>query len=241
MSDHGSNFIGALGQNEEFNLVREEASSRGISWHLNPVGASHCGGVFERKIGSVRRVLEAQLLPLSTPVSRDELCTLLQEAAAVVNSTPLYPIPDGPDEPLALSPSHLLTLKSPTPVPSESCPTDLLAYGKRRWRKVQFLANEFWRLWRKQYIQGLAQRSKWTKVRRNVAVGDVVILRDKNTPRCDWKLAVVQRPIPGADGLVRKAIVTVVSGASGRTRETEKSIHDMVILFTKDHLDSVPK
>ena len=232
VSDHGSNFIGALGEAEQFQL-QKEVESRGIKWRLNPVGASHYGGAFERKIGSVRRVLEAFLQPHPHPLNRDEFYTLLQEAAAVVNSTPLYPVPEGVNEPLALSPSNLLTLKTrnsslPSELVSEK---DVHAYGKRRWRRIQLLADTFWAKWRENYLQALTRRSKWSKERPNMKVGDVVLPRDKTTPRCDWRLAVVRRVSPGADGLVRRAVVAV-SGAGGKVRETERAINDMILLFS---------
>ena len=232
LSDHGSNFLGALGQNEEFQLVKEEVVSRGILWRMNPVGASHFGGAFERKIGSVRRVLEAFLLPLSTPINRDEFCTLLQEAAYIVNSTPLYPSPGGPDDPLALCPLNLLTLKT---IPLNSLPSaftdrDLLSYGARRWRRVQALADNFWRRWRDNYVHELTRKSKWFDPRRDLSEGDVVLLRDKGTPRCQWRLAVVRRPIPGSDTRVRRVVIAV-SDARGRIRETERAIVDLIPLF----------
>ena len=232
VSDHGSNFIGALGESEQF-YIKKEVESRGIKWTLNPVGASHYGGAFERKIGSVRRVLEAFLQPHPHPLNRDEFYTMLQEAAAVVNSTPLYPAPEGVNEPLALSPSNLLTLKtrqSSLP-PEQLSEKDVHAYGKRRWRRIQLLADAFWTKWRENYLQTLTRRAKWCKDRPNLKDGDVVLLREKGAPRCDWRLAVVRRVVPGADARVRRAVVAI-SGSEGRLRETERAITDFVLLFS---------
>ena len=144
-SDHGSNFIGAIGQSDDFRVLRQSVEEKGIEWTLKPVGASHFGGVYERKIDYEQRVLEAHMLPLTTPINRAELYTMFQEAASVVNSTPLYPSPGGEGDPLAISPSMLLTLKTPesSRVPEPLDERDLLAYGKRRWRRVQHLADCF--------------------------------------------------------------------------------------------------
>ena len=232
LSDHGSNFMGALGQVDEFKRFKEEVQGRGIEWRMNPVGASHYGGSYERKIGSVRRVLEAFLLPHRVPVSRDEFHTLLQEAAAVVNSTPLYPSPEGSAEPLPISPSMLLTLKTPQPTnpPDTFDEKDMYAQGLRRWRRVQFLADSFWRRWRDHFIQEKVRRNKWTKRRPSLKPEDVVMVREKTSARCDWKTGVIRRIIPSSDGLIRRAVVAV-AGPKG-TKEIERAISDLVLLFT---------
>ena len=234
LSDRGSNFVGAIGQTEQFQKFQEDLEAGGVVWKLNPVGASHFGGAYERKIGSVRRVLEGTLITHPTALTRDEFSTLLQEAAAVVNSTPLYKTPEGADEPQALSPSMLLTLKTkfPSPPPESFTTKDLLAYGTRRWRRIQFLADSFWQRWRENYIQELSilKRSKWSKLRRNLVVGEVVMLREKNVPRGDWRTAVVRRLCPSSDGLVRRVVVAFAD-ARGQVREAERAIATLVPLF----------
>ena len=63
---------------------------KSIEWKLNPPHASHHGGSWERKIGSVRRVLEDALTSIGNRgVAQDEFTTLLAEAASIVNNTPL--------------------------------------------------------------------------------------------------------------------------------------------------------
>ena len=42
-SDHGSNFMGAIGQTDQFQRLQEDLEAGGIVWRLNPVGASHYG------------------------------------------------------------------------------------------------------------------------------------------------------------------------------------------------------
>ena len=232
-SDHGSNFLGVLGQSEHFHGFKREIEARGIVWHLNPVGASHYGGFFERKIGSVRRVLESYLFIESTPLSRDELYTYLQEAAAIVNSTPLYVTHDLAGEPLPISPQMLITMKTHSDCPDVDGITqkDALAYGARRWRRVQFLANVFWDHWRRYYLQELVTRRKWTKTRRNLLVGDVVLLREKNLPRCDWRVAVVNETYPGKDALVRRVKVRLLD-RRGKVTLSERAVTDLVLLHS---------
>ena len=68
-SDNGSNFIGACRiLKEEFkNIQSDEAQSmicnslrmKEVTWHFNPPLGSHSGGVRERMIRSIRRILTA--------------------------------------------------------------------------------------------------------------------------------------------------------------------------------------
>ena len=233
-SDHGGNFLGVLGQSKHFSTFKKEVESRGILWYLNPVGASHYGGAYERKIGSVRRVLEAYLLNEKTPLSRDELHTYLQEAAAVVNSTPLYVSYDHAEEPIPISPQMLLTLKAPSafcPGPEEIVKEDEFAYGVKRWRRVQRLADAFWDQWRSYYLQDLATRRKWTKIKSDMWDGDVVLLREKYLPRCEWRMAVVHGVTPGSDSRVRRVTLRLLDGR-GKLTLTERAIHDLVLLHS---------
>ena len=113
LSDQSTNFIGARNQkiNVDLTKITHELSQKGIEWKINPSHASHFNGCIERKIASVRRVLEVTLLLMrSRGVSRDEFTTMLAEAASIVNNTPLWAVFTRPDYPAHLSSAHLLTL-----------------------------------------------------------------------------------------------------------------------------------
>jgi hypothetical protein len=132
--------VGALNQGDALDLtsVKGKLSMLNCQWIFNPPHASHFGGVWERKIGLVRRALDAALLQLRLrKLTYDELHTFLLEAAAVVNSIPLWSVSDDPNDPLPLTPSLLLTMKAAQPASApDSEPQDLIAIGPRRWRKV---------------------------------------------------------------------------------------------------------
>lgn len=138
----------------------------------------------------------------------------MYEAMAIVNSRPLTS--EHLNDPLAsepLTPNHILTMKSEiiAPPPGEFSREDL--YLRKRWKRVQFLANEFWTRWKKEYLLNLQQRSKWNKNRRDTKVNDVVQLQDDLAPQNCWKLAKVVEVFPGSDGRVRK-VKLLVSAAT---------------------------
>ena len=174
-----------------------------VEFVFNPPSASHFGGVFERQIGSIRKVLSGLLLEQSASLTDECLTTLLHEVSAIINCRPLSHVnlSDSCIEPL--SPNHLLTQKSRVVVspPGTFVRQDL--YLPKRWRRVQYLANIFWTRWRQEYLDSINKRRKWTSQRRNIEVNDVVLICDENTARNDWRLARVVECFISKDNLVR--------------------------------------
>jgi hypothetical protein len=167
------------------------------------------------------------------------LRTLLYEAMAIVNSRPLTAQnlndPKGPEP---LTPNNLITMKSKSilPPPGNFVKEDVFA--RKRWRKVQFLANEFWSRWRKEYLSTLQVRQKWQQRSRNVSVGDIVILQDQNVICGQWRLCRVDSVITDADGLVCRAKLLV--GDPHLTKQgkrlskatlLERPIHKLILLL----------
>ncbi|KAF2345734.1 Integrase catalytic core, partial [Trinorchestia longiramus] len=116
-SDRGTNFVGAHNQDEE-NLsdadLQPKANHKGCQWIFNPPEACHRGGVWERKIGTLKNAMATSLARAgSHNLSRDDLSTFFQEAANIVNNTPLWGVSSDPNDPCPLSPVMLITMKSP--------------------------------------------------------------------------------------------------------------------------------
>ena len=103
---------------------------------------------------------------------------------SIVNSRPLT-LQNMSDNyaPMPLSPNHLLTFKSDVvvPPPGDFNMNDL--YSRKRWRRVQIMANNFWQQWKKEFVLLLQKRPKWQKSQRNVKIGDVVLLKEEDLPR----------------------------------------------------------
>ena len=213
-SDQGTNFVGAKNELQqalstlEHEKIRQELVKNNCDWvdfKMNVPEASHMGGAWERQIRTVRNVLASLLAQHAAQLDDETLRTFMVEAEAIVNCRPLtVDTINSPQMPEPLTPSHLLTMKSKVilPPPGEFQRADL--YSRKRWRRVQFLVNEFWMRWRKDYLQSLQPRQKWVATRRNLHVGDIVIIKDDNLPRNRWKLALVEETYPDDDGLVRK-------------------------------------
>ncbi|KAJ0004820.1 hypothetical protein NQD34_011034 [Periophthalmus magnuspinnatus] len=205
--DQGTNFVGAKGEflSAMKDLDQEQLNQYGCDFVLNTPSSSHMGGVWERQIRTIRSVLTAILDQNSKRLDSASLRTFLYEVMAVVNSRPLtVENLNDPTSVEPLTPNHILMMKSNIilPPPGEFVSQDL--YLRKRWRQVQFLTNEFWTRWKKEYLLNLQQRQIWQKDKRNTKVNDIVILQEDNSPRNKWKLARVTEVYPSADGRVRK-------------------------------------
>lgn len=166
---------------------------------------------------------------------RDELHTLLQEAAAVVNGTPLWAVSDDPNDPQPLTPAMLLNLKCHSDGGTNDYDAqDILSYGSRRWRRVQHLANQFWTHWRKFYLQELQERQKWVTKSESLRAGDVVILKEKSASRQRWPLCIVDSVKKSEDGLVRSILLRLCKATDKGTMKShllERPISEVVLLI----------
>ena len=198
-ADQGSNFIGvrrelreALAEMDQ-NKVKTELLKMNCDWiefNFNAPAASHMGGVWERQIKTVRSVLSALLKKNGTQLNDEALRTFMCEAEAVINSRPLTTDTiTSPVSPEALTPNHLLTMKTKVILPPPGTFQAADQYSRKQWRRVQHLTNEFWTRWRKEFLHSLQERQKWVRPRRNLEVGDVVIIKDNDAPRNQWQLA----------------------------------------------------
>ena len=234
-TDNGSNLVAARKELGCLNdcKISEELHMRGCKWILHPVGASHFSGATERLVGRTRRLLEKSIL-LAGPrgLSKDELATLLCEISSIINQTPLTDLSyHHPDDPVPLTPQMLLTLKESecSPDVESFSSQDLLAYGKARWRRVQFLASQFWKRWHAEYLFQLRKRHKWAKSKPCASVGDVVLIVEKNVPRNMWKTGIIDSVNISQDALVRSVQVRLASPDKSKKLIT-RAITDLVLL-----------
>ena len=220
-SDCGSNYLGAMKELDTF-YVRSELQRKNIDWVLNPPAASNFGGCWEAMIRLVRKVLTHSI---NRQVLTDEISrTLFCEAEFVVNSRPLTTPSDDMRDATPLTPNQILTLKGSEPCIADFDESD--SYSRKRWKQVQYLAQQFWQRWTKEYVSDLQRRQKWSHTSANLAEGDIVLVADPASPRSSWPLAKVVKVKKSADGLVRSATVQSAHWTLVRP------INKMVKLFT---------
>ena len=159
-SDHGTNFIGA--RNELIAAISEMDQDKIQKYLLDNEGklklnvphSSHMGGSWERQIQTVRYALEHLLIQSGTQLDDEAFKTSMIEVESIVNSKPLN-IDNlcSADVLEPLTPNHLLAMKPNVLLPPPG-------NFRKRWRRVQYLANKFWLRWRMEYIHLLQVRNK---------------------------------------------------------------------------------
>ncbi|XP_074649023.1 uncharacterized protein LOC141904336 [Tubulanus polymorphus] len=197
-SDNGTNLVGANADMKRAldSLDKDKISrfclEKHFEWSFNPPLASHFDGIWERMIRSVRKILFHLLRGQSKSLNDEMLSTVFCEAESILNNRPLYDLDmNNHNDPRPITPNHLLLMN-----PKSDFPTGVFSkedgYAKRKWRQVQYLASLFWKRWCEEYMALLQVRSKWSRSRRNVAVGDVVLIMESSV-RNSWALGRVVR------------------------------------------------
>ena len=69
----------------------------------------------------------------------------------------LFKIFDHPDDPASLTPAMILIVLENTHSPPRKSydEQDLLSYGQKRYKRVQYLYDQFWSRWRNKYLLSL--------------------------------------------------------------------------------------
>lgn len=205
-SDNGTNIVGA--RNELKRCMKDlkrvnvvaAAAKKDIDWSFNPPRASHMGGIWERMIRSVRRVLCA-VLDKNVRLSDDILHTVMCTVENIINNRPITRNSTDINDDKPLTPNHLL-------LHNQNDSTSIGVFFssdlyRKRWRSAQVLIERFWKKWSKHYVSQLQVRTKWQSHNVNFKAGDLVLVETENSPRGVWPLALITEVKRGRDGLVR--------------------------------------
>ncbi|KAL3973900.1 serine/threonine kinase 17 [Sarotherodon galilaeus] len=242
--DQGSNFVGAKNELQEglkqvdSNRITTFLAEKQCDFKMHTPHSSHTGGVWERQIRTVRNILRSTVSLSSGRMDDTSLRTFFYEAMAIVNSRPLtVDNLSDPSSPEPLTPNHLLTMKSKISLPPPGTFIKEDIYARKRWRQVQYLSEQFWSRWKREYLSNIATRQKWHTPRRNLKVGDVVMEKMDDLPRNEWRLARVMDTVTDKDGLVRKVRIcfgqkgTEKGQCSSKCSIVERPVQKLVLLL----------
>ena len=136
----------------------------------------------------------------------DGLHTLLCEVESIINDRPITKISDDPNDLEPLTPNHLLLMRKQPDFPPGVFKKDDV-YARRRWKQIQYLADLFWRRWTLEYLPLLQERQRWSRLKRNFEIGDIVLIVDSNAPRNSWMIGRIIKTMPDSKGNVRSVCV----------------------------------
>ena len=116
-----------------------------------------------------------------------------------------------------------------SPPPGCFTPEDI--YACKHWGWVQYVVEQFWSRWRKEYLANLNTRQKWPRSKRNLKVGDIVIIQEE-APRAQLPLGKIVEASKDEQGLVRT--VKILMGTKNQTERPsiiERAVQKVVLLF----------
>ena len=218
-SDPGSQLQGssrelrAVIQDIGRDTLQARGASHGLTWKFSAPDAPWQNGCSESLIRSVKRALQCVIgeQVLMFP----ELQTVLFETANLLNERPVGRHPKDLEDDTYLCPNDLLLGRASCRAPSG--PWSTSCSPSQRHRFVQRLVDDFWRKWTRDFFPSLIVCQKWHTERRNVCVGDIVLLQSSNVLRGTWRLGRVTAVFPGRDGRVRTVNVRCSSAESAGT------------------------
>lgn len=231
-TDNATNFKGAKSElHELYKMFKTEPSYSQIIDFCNtnyiehkftvPL-ASHMGGIYEAGIKSVKSLLKKHLH--STKLTYELLYTVLVQIEGIINSRPLYPITDLPNDVTCLTPAHFLVGTAITDLPEPN----LLNSNESRlnvYKKIIQIKQIFWKQFYFSYLSELQTRNKWFQVQNNINIGDLVIIKDEATPPTLWPLGrVISTNKSKSDGLIRSVVIYTSKG------EYSRPVHKLIML-----------
>ena len=167
------------------------------------------GGSWEALVKLVKRALKTVVQ--DRLFTQEALSTFLCEVESMLNTRPITPVSDDPNDLEALTPNHIIMGRANTnsaPGTFDESEID----SRRKWRGVQAATNMFWPRFTNEYIPLLTTRSKWFHDKANICVGDLVLVADDSTSRNKWPLARVKQTYTGKDGVVRTVLLKYGKG-----------------------------
>ena len=219
VSDNGTNFVGTERELREalthLNLskIQHLIHAEGIKWTFNPPYGPHHGGVWERLIRIIKKILYS--ITREQTLDDESLQTALCEVEAIMNDRPITVLSQDVKDPEPLTPNHLLQMKRrPTLPPGLFDKSD--TYSRRRWKQTQYMADLFWKRWTREYLPLLQERQKWNKVKKNLKHGDIVLIIDESSPRNSWPMGRITEIFPDKKGHIRRVKIKTQNGTLER-------------------------
>lgn len=139
----------------------------------------------------------------------EQMQTLLSQIESILNSRPLTPISNDPNDESFLTPAHFLIGDTFTALPEPNI-LDVRVNRLSQWQHIELVKQPFWKRWYKEYLHRLQEWTKWkTGTHPNIEPGQMVIIKEDNVPPLQWSIGRIENVHPGDDGIVRTATVRI--------------------------------
>ena len=205
----------------------EYGADKGLNWHFSPPGAPWYNGCAEALVKSVKKAIKIAIGDqiLIFP----ELQCVLFEVANVVNERPIGVFNRNIEDGKYLCPNNLLLGRASTRVPSG--PFDQDCSSRRRFLFIQRLNDSFWKIWIRDYFPSLMIRQKWHTQKRNLKIGDIVLIRDLNAIRGCWQLGQVTTVFPDSNQVIRKVKLKYKIPTNKNYSTAIRAVQSLIVLL----------
>lgn len=210
--DNAKTFKGAANQLKELydlqssqnhrDSVHNFCSKSYIKFLFIPSYSPEFGGLWEASVKSFKNHFKRVVGDIC--LTYEELYTVIVQIEAILNSRPL--LRENSNDCQYLTPGHFLIGTAPTSYPEINL--DNVQINRLKfWNMCTKLKQDFWKSWHRDYLTQLQSRPKWKSQQTNLKEGDIVLVKNVNTPSLSWPMARVVKTYPGADAMVRVADV----------------------------------
>ena len=212
VSDQGSQLRGArrllvdgdLGS-LDWRRVEYLTSRSGTSWKIIDPGCQWQNGTAEAMIKIAKSTMSHVLDSSITSLNFAELDAVFAQVADIMNCRPLGVRSLTETDIVPICPNNLLLGRANNKAAEKIQPGETLT---QRLEAIEELTGRWWHLWYQQVFPSLVPYPKWATSKRDVQVGDVVlILYEHKMDKGEFKLGRVLEVHPGDDGVVRRVTV----------------------------------
>lgn len=233
MSDNCSTFVGAANKLRElYRLLNESETQRGIfeflsgqniTWKFIIPRAPHIGGIWESGIKSTKKHLTRVLG--NTQLTYEDFQTLLVQVEAVLNSRPITPLSNDPNDLTPLTCGHFIIGKSLMALPDTAGLEMVKVNRLSTYENIQRKVLHFWNRWKLEVVPEYQRRTKWfSHLPDLVKIGSIVLLKEENLPPLQWSLGNIIEVHRSSDEVIRSASVRLANG-----NIVKRSVHKMCV------------
>ena len=235
--DSGSQLI--KGCNEmrlNFNDLQHQLHKRvSVEFTVCPVGGHNMNGKAERKIREINKSIERSAHKEKLSLMQWE--TLASIIANNINDMPINIGSKCDVENLDLiTPNRLLLGRSNQRSPTGEMvvcdnPSKILKENLK-------IYNAWFENWLLNHVPKLMEHPKWFKGDKNLQVGDIVLFTKTDSPiSSTYQYGMITEVEPSKDGIVRKVRVKYTNANESTSRETFRSVRNLVLIQSIDEMD----
>lgn len=235
--DSGSQLVkGCDDMRLNFSDVQHQLHKRvAVDFTICPVGGHNMNGKAERKIREINKSIEKSAHKERLSLLQWE--TLISIIANSINDLPITIGSKTDVENLDLiTPNRLLLGRSNQRGPTGEMvvcdnPSKLLKENVK-------IYNSWFECWLLNHVPKLMDQPKWFDGDKNLQVGDIVLFTKTDTAiSSTYQYGIITEVEPTKDGIVRKVRVRYTNANESSSRETFRSVRNLVLIISIDEMD----